>query len=64
MFPLYPEHDWGAIAAWAWGYPLLIDAFERMDCIDASRVISTGHSRGGKAALCAAIYDERIAIPN
>ncbi len=26
------------------------------------KVVATGHSRGGKTALCAGIYDERIAI--
>jgi dienelactone hydrolase len=62
VFPLYPEYDWGAIGVWSWAYQLVIDALERMPNIDAGRVVATGHSRGGKTALCASIYDERIAI--
>ena len=62
VLSLYPEHDWGAIAAWAWGYQPMIDYLIAAAQIDHERIIATGHSRGGKAALAAAIYDERIAI--
>lgn len=62
IFPLYPEYNWGTIAAWAWGYQLIIDYFETLDFIDVKKVVATGHSRGGKTAFCAGIYDERIAI--
>jgi dienelactone hydrolase len=62
VFPLYPEYDWGAIAVWAWGYQIVIDALKTMEFADTARIVATGHSRGGKAALCAAVYDERIAI--
>lgn len=62
IFPLYPEYDWGTIAAWAWAYQVIIDYLEEQAYIDADKIIATGHSRGGKAALCAGIYDERIAI--
>lgn len=62
VFPLYPEYDWGTIAAWAWGYKLIIDYFETLDFIDIQKVVVTGHSRGGKTAFCGGIYDERIAI--
>jgi len=61
-YDLYPEHTWGAIAIWAWGYQLVIDAFEQMDVIDLEKIVATGNSRGGKTALAAAIFDERIAI--
>jgi len=61
-FPLYPEYDWGTIAVWAWGYQLIIDYFETLDFIDCDKIVVTGHSRGGKTAFCAGIYDERIAI--
>lgn len=62
VFPLYPEYDWGTIAAWAWGYKLIIDYFEKLDFIDISKIVVTGHSRGGKTAFCGGIFDERIAI--
>lgn len=62
VFPLYPEYDWGAIAAWAWGYQLVIDAVVKRSDIDNDKIVVTGHSRGGKAALCGGIYDERITI--
>ena len=62
VFMLYPEYDWGTIAAWAWGYQLLIDFFEMTDFVDIEKVVVTGHSRGGKTAFCGGIYDERIAI--
>ncbi len=62
MYPLYPEYDLGAIAAWGWGFQLVIDALEEMKFIDTKKIVSTGHSRGGKAALCAGIYDERITL--
>jgi hypothetical protein len=62
IFPLYPEYDWGTIAAWAWGYQLIINYFENLEFIDMDKIVVTGHSRGGKTAFCAGIYDERIAI--
>ena len=62
VFPLYGEYDWGAIAAWAWGYQIVIDALATLEFADTDRVVATGHSRGGKTALCGAVYDERIAI--
>lgn len=62
VFPLYPEYDWGVIAAWAWGYQIVIDALSPLGFADMDKIVVTGHSRGGKTALCGAIYDERIAI--
>lgn len=62
VFPLYPEYDWGAIAVWAWAHGIVADALDKSELVDPKRIVATGHSRGGKAALCAGIYDERIAI--
>jgi dienelactone hydrolase len=62
VLALYPDYDWGTIAAWAWGHSLAIDALDRLKLVDMDRIVVTGHSRGGKTALCAGVYDERIAI--
>ena len=62
VLALYPDYDGGAIAAWAWAYGVLIDYLEGLPFIDADQIVATGHSRGGKAALAAGIYDERIAL--
>jgi hypothetical protein len=62
VFLLYPEYSWGTIAAWAWGYKLIIDYFEKLDFVDINKIVVTGHSRGGKTAFCGGIFDERIAI--
>ena len=62
IFTLYPQYDWGTIAAWAWGYQVVLDILKQELCIDMNKIAATGHARGGKAALCAGIYDERILI--
>ncbi|NQV32215.1 MAG: hypothetical protein HQ515_05945 [Phycisphaeraceae bacterium] len=62
VYPLYPEYDFSALAVWGWGHGVVLDALDQLGLVDMSRVVATGHSRGGKAALCAGIYDERVAI--
>ncbi|HZH73270.1 MAG TPA: acetylxylan esterase [Mariniphaga sp.] len=64
---LYPEHlemDNGmrGLGAWGWGASRAIDYFEKDRSIDASKVISVGHSRGGKSSLWFGAQDERVAI--
>lgn len=54
--------DCGALMAWAWGFHRAIDVVEDMGAIDAEKVIVTGHSRYGKAALVAGAFDDRIAV--
>lgn len=58
----YPGCDWGAIRIWAWGHSRLIDYLERQPYVEPTMIAATGHSRGGKAALAAGAYDERIAV--
>jgi hypothetical protein len=62
VFPLYPDYDWGVLAAWAWGYGRVVDYLETRPEIDKAKLIATGHSRGGKATLLAGALDERIAL--
>jgi hypothetical protein len=58
-----PELDCGALMAWAWTVHRVVDALEKMpDWADAKKIVVTGHSRYGKAALIAGAYDERIAL--
>ena len=62
VYTLYPDYDWGALAAWAWGFGRVIDYLETRPDIDKAKIIVTGHSRGGKAALLAGVLDERVAL--
>ena len=62
VYPLYPEYDWRALAVWGWAHGVVLDALNQFDLVDMNKVVATGHSRGGKAALCAGIFDERVTI--
>jgi hypothetical protein len=55
-------HDWGTIAAWAWGLQRAVDYLATARDIDAGRIAVVGHSRNGKAALLSAAFDERVAL--
>lgn len=55
-------HDWGTISMWAWGVQRVVDYLVTDPDIDRHRIVATGHSRLGDAALVAAAYDERIAM--
>lgn len=50
----------GALMAWAYGYSAVIDLLEDEDWIDTGRIAVFGHSRHGKSALLAGIWDRRI----
>lgn len=58
--PAYPEYDWGVIGAWAWGISRIADYLETDPVIDGKKLIITGASRSGKAAMFAAAFDNRL----
>ena len=62
VYPLYPEYTWRALAVWGWAHGIVLDALNQFNLVDMNKVVATGHSRGGKAALCAGIFDERVTI--
>jgi len=55
-------HDWGSIAAWAWGLHRAVDYLVEQPDVDTKRIVVMGHSRNGKTALVAGAFDERIAL--
>ena len=58
-----PEpHQWGSLAAWAWGMSRVMDYFETETLVDENSVILFGHSRLGKTALWAGASDSRFSI--
>lgn len=54
--------DCGGLMAWAWGFHRVLDVLEDFERIDTDKVVVTGHSRYGKAALVAGAFDNRIAV--
>lgn len=50
----------GTLMAWGYGYSAAIDLLEREVWLDADRIAVFGHSRHGKSALLAGIWDRRI----
>lgn len=57
-----PDITTATLMSWAWGLCRGMDMLERDERIDASRVLLTGSSRLGKAALLAGAFDERFAV--
>lgn len=62
IYALYPDTDCGTLGGWAWGYARAIDYLGSRPDVAADKITVVGHSRGGKAALIAGAYDERIAL--
>ena len=60
LHKVYPDISFTDIGAWAWGYMVCMDVFEKLSFVDATEVGITGHSRGGKTVMLAAVVDERI----
>ncbi len=60
--PFDQNFNSGAVVEWAWGYQRTVDFLSTLDIVDKSKISVTGHSRGGKAALLAGAFDERISL--
>jgi hypothetical protein len=64
LYRQFRDAEFGALAAWAWGYHRAVDALSQIDVVDSDKIAVTGHSRGGKAVLLAGATDRRIALTN
>jgi len=51
-----------SLGAWAWALSRGLDMLEKDERVDAKKVVVTGCSRLGKAALLAGVSDERFAV--
>jgi hypothetical protein len=60
FMPAHPNYDWGVLAAWAWGASRVADYLVTDPSIDGKKLIITGASRSGKAAMIAAAFDDRL----
>jgi dienelactone hydrolase len=56
----YPEYDFSRLMRRAWGAHRAIDYLYTLPYTDRERIALVGHSRNGKQALFAAMFDERI----
>jgi hypothetical protein len=66
LYDCYPEYQFGAIRAWAWGYSRVVDALEKIKEIEVedNLIAFSGHSRGAKTAALAGVLDQRAVIVN
>lgn len=58
----YPDHDWGCLRVWAWGGSVTVNWLSSLPEVDMTKIVCTGHSRGGQTAALMGMMDERIAV--
>ena len=56
-----PINPTSALMAWSYGFSAALDVLEADPRIDSKRMAVMGHSRHGKSALIAGVWDRRIA---
>jgi len=54
--------DWGALRAWGWGASQVLSFLQTQAHVAGDEIGVTGHSRYGKGAFVAMIFDPRFAI--
>jgi hypothetical protein len=54
--------DWGALRAWAWGASQVLSFLQTQPHVAGDEIGVTGHSRFGKGAFVAMLFDPRFAI--
>jgi hypothetical protein len=62
FFSAYKDYDWQDFSAWAWGISRAVDYLVTEPAVDATKLMVTGVSRLGQAALLVGAFDERIAL--
>ena len=58
----YPKFDWGCLRVWAWGGSVTINWLSTLPEADLTKIVCTGHSRGGQTAALMGMIDERVAV--
>jgi dienelactone hydrolase len=58
----YPDHDWGCLRVWAWGGSVTMSWLSTLPEVDITKIVCTGHSRGGQTAALMGMLDERVAV--
>ena len=56
----WPEVPWSALSVWAWGLITCANALSQAEDRGFGKLGAVGHSRGGKAALLAALLNQRF----
>jgi hypothetical protein len=62
FFSAYPDYDWNDFSAWSWGLSRAMDYLVTNPATDKDKIVVTGTSRLGQAALLVGAFDERISM--
>jgi len=58
---IWPDAGWSEFRRRGWGASRAVDWLYTLDFIDKDNIFIGGHSRSGKQAMAAAVFDDRIA---